>query len=211
MCNECGETCGRGVPTPLGYRNAVLTGFTDRDVPPSPNTTGQPVRPKTYEDVILYFHAMHGRYERLMAAAAYDHSHPVDDYAPQGMLTGGSPALGSNLVLNIPTDYDMPVRYESCAVLIPAGALTVSLQLGQRYLQLRTAQNPITGTVDPGQLEPAWMNLTFTGVILNSNDPRVLTVVYANVAASATQVGTTTPTEPHVSLTGYALTRGQWS
>jgi hypothetical protein len=209
MCNSCGQKCIKGVPTPLGTRNAVLTGYTDQDT--GQNTDGRPVRPKTAEDVSLYFQAMQARYTRLLAAQLYDHSHPVDDYMPQGMLANGSPALGSTTILNIPTDYDMPVRYESCAVLIPAGALTVSLQLGQRNWQLRVAQNPLTGTVDPGQLEPAWIFVPFTGIILNANDPRVLTCTYANVVASATQVGTTTPTEPHVSLTGYALTRGQWS
>lgn len=208
MCDECGGSCARGT-VKIGTRNAVLSGYTDRDT--GQNTEGQPVRPATAQDVHLYFEAMQARYTRLLAAQTYDHSHPVDDSMPQGMLTNGSPAPGSTLTFSIPTDYDMPVRYESCAVLIPAGALTVTLQLGQRFLTLRVAQNPPTGTVDPGALEPAWMNLTFTGLILNANDPRVFTVTYANVAPSAAQAGTTTPTEPFVSLSGYALTRGQWS
>lgn len=196
MCMSCGTSCPKGI-IPLGTRNAVLPGYTDRDE----TRKGVQVEPKTAEQVALYFEMMQARYARLQSDQLFDHSHPVDDYAPQGMLANGTPAPGSAINLNIPTDYDMPVRYTSIAVLVPAGCLTLQLQLGQRVLQLRTASS---GT-DIGNVQPAWMNLTFTGIIVNSDDPRVLTGSYA------AQATTTPPTEPFVSLTGFALTRGQYS
>lgn len=209
MCNSCGSTCERGVAVRVGTRNAVLPGFTDRDT--GPNTEGFERKPLTRDEVGMYFDAMQARYTRMMANAVYDQSHPVDDFAPVGMLSNGTPALGSTTTLNIPTDYDMPVRYEAVSVVIPAGALTMQLQLGNRVIAIRSVQVPITGTVDFGEPEPRLFVFPFTGMILNSDDARVMTVTYANVVASATQTGTSTPTEPFVSLTGFALTRGQYS
>jgi hypothetical protein len=209
MCNDCGGTCERGIAVRVGTRNAVLPGYTDRDT--GQNTEGFPRKQLSREEVGMYFDAMQARYMRMMANAVYDQSHPVEDFAPVGMLTSGSPAPGSTMTLNIPTDYDMPVRYEAVSVVIPAAALTMQLQLGNRVIGIRSVQTPITGTVDFGQLEPALFVFPFTGMILNSDDARVLTVTYANVVASATQQGNSTPTEPFVSLTGFALTRGQYS
>ena len=201
MCSSC-ETAiaATGCARQAGPRNQIVPGARDTDS--GPDTEGRAASQLT--PALMQYAAQLEtlRYGRLTHDAVFDASHPVDEYAPQGMLANGSPPAGSTVTLNIQPDYDMPERYESCAVLIPAGALTVSLQLGQRNLQLRSASS---GT-DIGNVQPAWMNLTFTGLILNADDTRQLTVVYAAQATT-----TVNPTEPFVSLTGYALTRGQFS
>lgn len=202
MCKQCETVINAGgCAISVGSRNAIVPGnASGTDAGPGTNAS---VIEKVSEQV-LYAAAVGEslRYQRLQHDAEYDYSHPVDDYTPQGMLATDSPAAGAEIQLQMQPDYDMPIRYESVAVLIPAGALTVTLQLGQRTWQLRT-QN---ATADPGQQNPAWIQLPFTGIILNSDDPRILTTVYAGTFTTG-QVSSM----PHLSMTGYALTRGQFS
>ena len=84
ICNSCGHTCIKGKPTPLGYRNAVLPGYTDTDT--GPNTRGDQVSPLTEKQVDLYFQAMQARYMRMMSDQVFDYSHPVDEYGPVGTV-----------------------------------------------------------------------------------------------------------------------------
>jgi hypothetical protein len=195
--------CGKPGCAECGMNGSNRVGIATIANPPPAQGIGHshPHHIPTREDVSLAFQVELSKYVGLLKDKAFDHTHPVDDYAPQGSFANNVPVAGSTISLNIPTDYDMPVRYEGIHVVIPAGALTVTLQLGQRLIPVRTAD----ATADPGQTEPATFSFTFTGMILNSDDLRVLTVTYG--AGAAGQVFTM----PFVSLTGWVLTRGQFS
>lgn len=226
MCGKPGckgkGICTQPIGDPKTSRNGVLAGYSDDDQ--GPNTqNAQRVDPITKEQAGLYFQAQQARYSRLLATKIYDTTHPVDEYAPQGESFIHTSAVlglyGTTVTLNLLPDYDMPVRYENISVLIPSAALYVTLQLGQRTWVLRTQQQPVSGfggavLTDIGQMSPTWMTLPYTGVILNADDPRILTVQYQSLIgpnATSGQPGSSTASYPALQMSGFALTRGQWT
>lgn len=119
----------------------------------------------------------------MLADKGFDYTHPVDEYAPQG-------TPGPVQSLTIQSDYDMPERIETILVVIPVGATSALLQLGQRSIQYYSGAALTT---------PLVVSNHVSGIIINSDDPRILTFT-----------GTIT-SQPYLGLTGYALTRGQFS
>lgn len=153
-----------------------------------PGTAGKPGRTPT-EDQIAVLAAL--RFHHLMQMLqdqAFDYTHPVDEYAPQGMPSAA--AAAGLLSVTVQPDYDMPERIETILVIVPAGATSALLQLGQRTLQLYSGA---------ALAAPQVINMHVAGVILNSDDPRILTLTGATTSA------------PFVQLCGWALTRGQFS
>jgi hypothetical protein len=118
---------------------------------------------------------------------AFDYTHPVDEYAPQGMSS--TMALYPNII-NVQPDYDMPERIEAITVIIPVGATLAVLQLGQRTMTLYSG--PVITT-------PIVTSVQCRGIILNSDDLRTLTITGGLTTA------------PYLGLCGWALTRGQFS
>lgn len=180
-CLECSGVPGR--LTPMGNRNNKIEGYTDRDT--GPNTTGEAVEPLSAEKVVAFFEAMQARYARMTSDQLFDFSHPVDEYGPQG----GNAVITNTVSLQ--PDYDMPEKIDGVLVIIPVGATAASLQLGQRILNLYTGA-ALTTPLIPVIPAPA-------GIILNSDDPRILSI--AGTLTSA----------PYLGLTGFAVTRGQFS
>jgi hypothetical protein len=123
---------------------------------------------------------------KMIRDQAFDYTHPVDEYAPQG----GNQVIPANGIITVQSDYDMPEKIESVLVIVPVGATSAALQLGQRLLTLY-AGAALTA--------PLLWTVPYAGIILNSDDPRILTMTG----------GLTSP--PYLGLTGYALTRGQFS
>ena len=161
-------------------RNAIVPG-TDRDL--GPDTEGIKI-PSITEETIDRIVALSQRHlVKMLMDKAFDFTHPFDEYAPQG-----NP--GPQQSLTVQSDYDMPERIDSILVVIPVGATNALLQLGQRTLQLYTGA---------ALAAPLVQSLYAKGIILNSDDPRILTFV-----------GTIT-SQGYLGLTGFALTRGQFS
>lgn len=184
------------LPAP-GARQALAEGFssprntiahTGDDLDHGPGTKGHKQPVITPEQASL-FAAVDFRHKlQMLSDQAFNYSHPVDEYAPQGMP---SPASGAGLLtITVQPDYDMPERIETILVIIPVGATSALLQLGQRTMQLYSG---VALTV------PSVINMHVSGVILNSDDPRVLTLTGATTSAGFVQ------------LCGWALTRGQFS
>jgi hypothetical protein len=123
---------------------------------------------------------------KMLKDQAFDYTHPVDEYGPQGL----APATAYGNIVNIQSDYDMPEKIENILVVIPVGTTVASLQLGQRTLNLYSGAALTT---------PQIVTVPYCGIILNSDDPRTLTLT--GVITSAAYLG----------LTGWALTRGQFS
>lgn len=174
------------VPFPRGVhqyqeRNAVLRRGTDQDT--GVDAVGvdiPPVDPRTIAAVVA---AAQTHLLKMLADKGFDYTHPVDEYAPQGIP-------GPVQTLTIQSDYDMPERIETILVVVPVGATSALLQLGQRSMQLYSGA---------ALASPLTIVMPVHGVIINSDDPRILTFV-----------GTIT-SQPYLGLTGYALTRGQFS
>jgi hypothetical protein len=174
---------GTEIPYPgsgVQGRNAFARG-TDQDT--GQDAQGIRVPPVTADQIALLEALKRANLIRSLDDRAFDYSHPVDEYAPQG-----SP--GAVQSLTVQPDYDMPERITTIMVIIPVGATGASLQLGQRTWQLYSGAALTT---------PAILPMPVHGVILNSDDPRILTLT-----------GTIT-SQPYVGLTGFALTRGQFS
>lgn len=182
---------GQNYPTP-NARNTIVTGPAglDTDQGPLGNTpTSDPV--PTMEQITARA-ALHFRHllEELKDQG-FDYSHPVDEYAPQGMPAPAAGITYANVVTILP-DYDMPEKIENILVIVPVGATLATLQLGQRTLDLYSGA---------ALTAPLLITVPHAGVILNSDDPRILTISPAGTITSA----------PYLGLTGYALTRGQFS
>jgi hypothetical protein len=167
----------------MGPRNGQLAGYTDRDT--GPNTeNAQAVKPLTAEGVQAYFSAQQLRYLRMLSDQVYDRSHPVDEFGPPGSADA---VVVNNFTIQ--PDYDMPERIEEIAYSIPVGCTFAAIQLGQRYIVL------YSGAALAVQLT----GYLKTGVILNATDNR-----------NVIMTGALT-TSPYVGLSGFALTRGQFS
>lgn len=189
-CPLCGGTCKdplkHGKPgeiDKLGHRNAVLHGYTDEDTGPNTNLGNAAYQP-TREEMNDFFSAMQARYTRMMSDRVFDYSHPVDEYGPQG--SPGSTVVLASITLQ--PDYDMPERIEKITYSIPVGTTLASVLLGQRLIILYQGAAlavPVVGYLS-------------TGIIINSDDPRIFT------CTGSTGV-------PYFGLSGWALTRGQFS
>jgi hypothetical protein len=169
---------------PPGYqpRNVIATAGTDRDQGPGTPGLGVPVPSDASIARIIQLGQAH--LLKMLSDQGFDYSHPVDEYAPQG-----SP--GPQQSVTVQPDYDMPERIEAITVVIPVGATSALLQLGQRSLQLFSDATALTA--------PIAQSFEVRGIILNSDDPRILTLTGAITS------------QPYLGLTGFALTRGQFS
>jgi hypothetical protein len=163
-------------------RNAIA------DVNPDPNSgpdeQGIEVPPASHEQMSRMLALHHMQLAKMANDRSFNYSHPVDEYAPQG----GTAVITNTVTLQ--PDYDMPERITTITAIIPVGATSANLQLGQRILNLYSG----TALTAPGISV-----MVVHGIIVNSDDPRILTL------------GGTLTTAPYLGLTGYALTRGQFS
>jgi hypothetical protein len=149
-----------------------------------PDEQGIEVPPASHEQMLRTIALRQVQLMRMIADQSFNYSHPVDEYAPQG----GTAVITNTVTLQ--PDYDMPERITTVTAIVPVGATSASLQLGQRTLTLYSG----TALTTPGIIV-----LVVHGIIVNSDDPRILTL------------GGTLTTPPYLGLTGYALTRGQFS
>lgn len=168
---------------PPGYqaRNAIDTSGSDVDQ--GQDTQGIEVPIPTDASVARIIQLGQAHLLKMLSDQGFDYSHPVDEYAPQG-----NP--GPQQSLTVQPDYDMPVRIEAITVVIPVGSTGASLQIGQRTLQLYSGAALTTPTV---------LTMEVLGIILNSDDPRIITFTGAVTS------------QPYLGFTGFALTRGQFS
>ena len=154
------------------------------DTDHGPDTTGHTAPALTKEQLGEARSAASLRYQRLVKDKLFDYTHPVDEYGPQG---------GNNIIANtviVQPDYDMPEMITGVFVIIPVGCTLAQLQLGQRNLVL------YSGAALTAPLIPA---IPETGLILDADDQRQLTLTGALTTA------------PYLGLTGWALTRGQFT
>jgi hypothetical protein len=114
---------------------------------------------------------------------SFDYSYPVDEYAP----TGNPGAI--NMIQALP-DYQMPERITTIMVIIPVGTTYAQLQIGPRTWQLYSGTALSTPLILP---------MPVHGIILNEDDPRILTLTG------------TIGSQPYLGLTGFALSKGQYS
>lgn len=185
MCKACHTVLkAGGCAIEAGTRNEIVPGGTDRDT--GPGTNGIAAAKLTEDQIHQILAVKMIKYQQLSDNRLFDYSHPVDDYAPQG---NGGAALTFQSI-SVQCDYDMPVRYENVTVIVPVGATGATLQLGQRTLVLYSGA---------ALTIPQVITLPYTGIILNSDDSRVLTFT-----------GSVT-TQGYVGLSGFAITRGQFS
>lgn len=161
-------------------RNLIAQG-TDQDE--GADAEGIKVPPVNPADVAKIIALSQRHLLKMLRDQAFDYTHPVDEYAPQG-----NP--GPVQSLTIQADYDMPERIESILVVSPVGATSTILQLGQRSIQLYAGA---------ALAAPLVSSMHVSGIIVNSDDPRVLTFTGAITS------------QPYLGLTGFALTRGQFS
>jgi hypothetical protein len=126
------------------------------------------------------------RYLSLLKNAAFDYTHPVDEYGPNGSANS---VVITNQV-NVQPDYDMPERIEHLAYVLPLGTTTALIVLGSRAIQVYNG--PALTTIIAS-------TLFVGGIILGSDDLRQL-----NLTGTLTSA-------PYLGLTGFALTRGQFS
>lgn len=180
MCEACkmaARTGGCAIAT--DFRNAIVPGDSDNDH--GPGTHGKAAPELTPEDINRVLSLEAARYQRLSHDMAFDSSHPVDEYAPIG-----NP--GAISTLNVQPDYDMPELIQHVTYILPVGTTAATLQLGPRYLKL------YSGTA----LTVPIVTSLHTGLVLNSDDPRQLSLTGAT-------------DQPYLGLQGFALTRGQFS
>lgn len=180
-----------GIPDQEHARNTIVTSPAGLDTDPgpygSPHSAPDRAEHPTPEQIagraaVKFSHLM-----AMIKDQAFDYTHPVDEYAPQGMSS--TMALYPNII-NVQPDYDMPERIEALTVIIPVGATLAVLQLGQRSMTLYSG--PVITT-------PIVTSVQCRGIILNSDDLRTLTITGALTTA------------PYLGLCGWALTRGQFS
>jgi hypothetical protein len=179
-----GESADRPYPDgPPGYqaRNAIDTSGSGTDQ--GQDTQGIAVPIPTDASVARIIQLGQAHLLKMLSDQGFDYSHPVDEYAPQG-----NP--GPQQTLTVQPDYDMPERIESITVVIPVGATGASLQLGQRTIQLYSGAALTT---------PEVLTMEVRGIIINSDDPRIITFTGAVTS------------QPYLGLAGFALTRGQFS
>lgn len=165
-----------------GPRNTIAKDGSDEDQGPG-TTGGKPAHIPTQDEIAVKAALSFHHLMKMVKDQGFDYSHPVDEYAPQG---------GNGLVaqsVTVQADYDMPERITNVFAVIPIGTTFAQLQLGQRTIVIYS-----------GAALAAYQTfqLSQTGIILNSDDPRILTVTGST--------GT-----PYLGLTGFALTRGQFS
>ena len=176
---------GRDVAYP-GYkvepRNAIVPGT---DVDQGPDAEGIKIPSITEAQIDRVVALAQRHLLKMLEDKAFDYTHPFDEYAPQG-----SPGLVVTNSITVQSDYDMPERIESILTITPVGATGTLLQLGQRTLQLYAGAALVA---------PLVQSFHVSGMILNSDDPRILSFT-----------GTVT-SQGYLGLTGYALTRGQFS
>jgi hypothetical protein len=177
-----------GIPGQQNTRNQIITGIAGTDTDQGPLNNPPEKKSHPTNDEIAAFAALRLHHMlQLLKDYAFDHTHPVDEYGPQG-LSPTSTAFPNSITVQ--PDYDMPERIDSVTVVTPVGATLSVLQLGQRTLTLYSGAALTTPLVQALQVR---------GIILNSDDPRVLTIT--GTLTSALYLG----------LTGFALTRGQFS
>lgn len=181
MCKACHEVLDAG-------GCAIETGGRNQIVPGSGRDTGQGTHgtvPRTLSDTEIHqiLAAKSIKYQQLSDNRLFDYSHPVDEYAPQGTSSIFA-------TITVQPDYDMPERYENITVIVPVGATSASLQLGQRTMVLYSG---------PALAIPNVITIPNTGIILNSDDARILTFTGAVTTAG------------YLGMTGFAITRGQFS
>jgi hypothetical protein len=142
---------------------------------------GHSTRTLTPPEIAMLAQVEQLRYGRMQDNRLFDHSHPVDEYGPPG-----NP--GPVVSFLIQPDYDMPEKIDNIVYVIPVGTTLASIQLGQRTINLyqgAALTTPIASFLP-------------IGCILNSDDPRQCTFTGATG-------------QPYVGLSGFALTRGQFS
>jgi hypothetical protein len=162
-------------------RNVIAHSGTDQDEGvDAEGVKIPPVDPRTMAAVIA---AAQTHLLKMLSDKGFDYTHPVDEYAPQGIP-------GPIQSLTIQADYDMPERIETILVVVPVGTTSALLQLGQRSMQLYSGAALVS---------PLVIAMPVHGLIVNSDDPRILTFTGAVTS------------QPYLGLTGYALTRGQFS
>ena len=183
MCKACHTVLNSGgCAIEAGTRNEYVPG-PGSDSDRGPGTHGVEAAALTDDQIHQILAVKSIKYQQLADNRLFDYSHPADEYAPQGTASIFS-------TITIQPDYDMPVRYEHITVIVPVGATSAQLQLGQRTLVLYSG---------PALATPLVIALPYTGIILNSDDPRILTFT-----------GTLT-TQGYVGMSGFAITRGQFS
>jgi hypothetical protein len=183
-----------GIPGQQGTRNAIVTGVEGMDTDQGPYGNKPTADPQPTSEQIVQHAAM--KFRHLMQELkdqGFDYSHPVDEYAPQGMSVN---MLQFPTTITVMPDYDMPEKIENVLVIIPSGALSCTLQLGQRTLNL------YAGGTGAGLVSPMVITIPQAGIILNSDDPRILTLTAGTGGIFSA---------PYLGLTGFALTRGQFS
>jgi hypothetical protein len=176
-----------GIPGQENNRNTIVTHATDTDQGPF-NNPPEPAQHTTFAGVAGRLLIHMAQLVDTLKDQGFDYSHPVDEYAPQGMAAFAGATYPN--VINIQADYDMPEKIESITVIVPVGCTFAVLQLGQRTLNVYSGAALTT---------PYLFTIPFAGVIVNSDDPRTLTLT-----------GTLT-SAPYLGLSGFALTRGQFS
>lgn len=186
MCKICRTAVAAGgCAIPVTERNAIVPaskGESDRDQ--GYGTIGEHINSMSKQDLLQLVAYQSLRYQKLGDDRMFDHSHPVDEYQPQG-----NAAVITN-TLTLQPDYDMPEKIEAITCIVPVGTTLANIQLGQRQLV------PYSGSA---LTAPLIVLLDGIGLIINSDDPRILTLT-----------GTVT-SPPYLGLTGYALTRGQFT
>jgi len=172
---------------PPQQRNSIAAPTAEQNVSDATDAMGVRVPPVTDAQMQRTIALAAAHLMKMLKDQAFDYTHPVDEYAPQGMSLASTtfPA-----VINVQPDYDMPEKIENILAIVPVGTTLATLQLGQRTLFLYSGAALTT---------PLVVTIPYAGVILNSDDPRTLTL--AGVITSC----------PYLGLTGWALTRGQFS
>lgn len=161
-------------------RNLIAAG-TDQDT--GTDAEGIKVPPVDPADVAKIIALSQRHLLKMLRDQAFDYTHPVDEYAPQG-------TPGPINSLTVQADYDMPERIEAIVIVSPVGCTSTFLQLGQRSMQIYSGAALIV---------PLVTSMHVSGIIVNSDDPRIAT--FTGTLAS----------QPYLGLTGWALTRGQFS
>jgi hypothetical protein len=142
---------------------------------------GHNTKTLTPPEIAMFAQVEQLRYLRLQKDQLFDHSHPVDEYGPPG-----NP--GAVTTFTIQPDYDMPEKIDNIVYVIPVGTTLAQIQLGQRTINLYQG----------AALTAPIASFLPIGCILNSDDTRQCTFTGATG-------------QPYVGLSGFALTRGQFS
>jgi hypothetical protein len=152
------------------------------DTDQGPDTQSQSLPKMTRQDLMELVAYQSLRYQKFSDDRLFDFSHPVDEFQPNGTVIAST--------LTVQPDYDMPEKIESITCIVPVGATSATIQLGARYLTVYSGA---------ALAVPLIVLLDGIGIILNADDLRQ--VIFAGALTSS----------PYLGLTGYALTRGQFS